>query len=90
MEHVSSNLKLMSCGGSFNEPIVGAVWPVSLLQLLFGGMFNQAIVGVVWPASLRSIRPAHRGSCVAGLSSAAIVRRLVQPAHRGSCVAGLS
>lgn len=34
-----------------DQPIVGVVWPTSLLKLSFGECFNQSIIGVVWPRS---------------------------------------
>jgi len=97
-----STLQQLSLRGRFNQPIDEVIWPAFLQQLSFGDHFNQPIVGVMWPASLQqlsfgklfnqraSLQPAHRRSCVAGHSAAAVVPGFLQPAHRRSHVAGHS
>ncbi|CAM9470722.1 unnamed protein product, partial [Ectocarpus fasciculatus] len=46
-----ASLQTLSFENSFNQPIVGIIWPVSL-QLSFRDKFNQPIVRVAWPAFL--------------------------------------
>lgn len=85
-----TDLRRLSFGFSLNQPIDEVVWSVSLRQLSFGDSFNQPITGVACPASLqqlscivrRPFQPAHRGRCVAGRSTAAVIRGLVPSTHQ--------
>ena len=81
-----ASLQQISFGDEFDQPIAGVVWPSSLQHLSFEYFSTRPSLELCGslPAGTvvrRQVRPAHRLSCVAGMSSETLVREGVRPVH---------